>query len=82
MFPKQISYHKIFFLFQDKNIKILCNSVPIKLYRLGYAGAEIHEAAVRIAEKYRLGFSKYSKCHNLMSSQIEFDEEKIAELGW
>ena len=45
------------------------------------AGTELHETAVEMSSNFKILFSKYSKCHNLMNSTNYFNDEKISELG-
>ena len=48
---------------------------------MGMAGTELPETAVEISTNFKMLFSKYSKCHNLMNSTNYFNDEKISELG-
>ena len=59
----------------------LCNSIPKLVCENGFVGTEIHEEAIEICRKYKLVFSKYATCHNLMNAAKVFQEYEVQQLG-
>jgi len=51
------------------------------IYRHGYCDTKLHHDAIAICGKYKMLFSKYGKCHQLLNGCGEFDNDKIETLS-
>ncbi|XP_066931555.1 uncharacterized protein [Clytia hemisphaerica] len=67
-------------LLKDKSLVKLCNSIPILVHKMGFAGTYLHRESIEIAEHFKLLFKKYAVCHNYMNSSDYFSDEKIGKL--
>lgn len=48
---------------------------------MGFAGTQIHQEAIEICTNFKMLFSKYSVCHNLINGCENVDADKLTTLG-
>ena len=63
----------------DKNIDILCVSIPaIVLEKLD--NGDLYDTAYSRSQKFNLLFRKYGRCHRVFNSDVVLTDEEITRL--
>ena len=70
-----------FYFVQEKNILLLCNAIPVVMYKNGHQGDQLHKDAVKVCQNFKLIFNDYAICHRLFNISEHFNDGKIKELG-
>ena len=53
------------------------NSIPKLICKLGYTGIDLHMDAINISTTFKELFSKYAKCHQLLNTRENFNDDEI-----
>ena len=68
--------HKIL---RDDNLSLLCDSLPITVNEKTFSG-DVYDFAVENCEKFKILFSKFSKCHRIFNSARHLEQLEINTL--